>query len=142
MVGNFAQLLHQGIADPSRSMANGGGKGGSAPAPDYTPMANASEEAARIGAELGREQLAENKRQYDLNATTLKPVVDESIKTQQLANEQGAKNFETFQAEGRPIQQKLADLAMGGEYTAAQKAKQEEDAGLPLPMLERVPISR
>ena len=114
MVGNYIHLMQQGIADPSHSMANGGGKGGgSAPAPDYTPMANASEESARIGAELGREQLAENKRQFEVNQTTLKPVVDESIRSQQIANQQGVQNYNTFQSEGRPVQQSMMYDAMG-----------------------------
>ena len=127
MVYNFTMLRLQGAVNPFMSMANKG-KGGSAPAPDYTPMANASKEAAQIGADLGREQLAEDKRQYDLNMQTLQPMIDASIKQQQLAYDQGQQNFDTFTKEGRPIQQQLASLAMGGDYTDAQKAKQEEAA--------------
>ena len=48
--------------------------GGDAPAPppppDYTPLANASTQAAQVGTELGREQLAETRRQYDINRAT------------------------------------------------------------------------
>jgi hypothetical protein len=123
-IGNMS-----GVGVDGRAIYHGGGKGDSPPAPDYTPMANASEESARIGAELGREQLAENKRQFEVNQTTLKPVIDQSIETQRISNEQGVKNYETFQAEGRPIQQRLASIALGGDYTDAQKAKQEEAAG-------------
>jgi hypothetical protein len=114
MVGNYIHLMQQGIADPSHSMANGGGKGGgSAPAPDYGPMAAASAEAARLGKELGDATLAENKRQYELNMATLKPVIDESIRSQQIANQQGVQNYNTFQAEGRPVQQSMMYDAMG-----------------------------
>jgi hypothetical protein len=130
MVGNYIHLMQQGIADPSHSMANGGGKdGGSAPAPDYRPMAEASKEAAEIGAALGREQLAENKRQFEVNQSVLKPVLDESVKTQQLANKQGEENYNRLTTEGRPIQDQMKTIAMGGDYNDAQKAKQEEAAG-------------
>lgn len=43
-------------------------------APDYTPVADASKESAEISAQLGREQLAEAKRQYDSNSALAKPV--------------------------------------------------------------------
>lgn len=91
----------------------GGGKDGGGSAPDYTPMAQASEKAAEIGAQLGREQLAEGKRQYDLNYQTLQPLVQESIKTQQLANQQGAQNYANYQAEGRSTQQAMLYDALG-----------------------------
>lgn len=73
MIGNFTQLAHQGIANPFHPMANGGKD--SAPAPDYTPVANASKESAQIAADLGREQLAENKRQYGLNMAVSQPII-------------------------------------------------------------------
>lgn len=94
-------------------MANGDKGGGSAPAPDYTALAKASEEAARIGAELGREQLAENKRQYDLNAATLKPAIESQQKLMDQSYAQGTQNYNTFQAEGRPVQQQMLFDAMG-----------------------------
>jgi hypothetical protein len=46
-----------------------------AAAPDYQPVADASAEAAKITAELGREQLAEAKRQYDDNKTAIAPIL-------------------------------------------------------------------
>jgi len=55
-----------------------GSKG--APPPDYTPLAEASAEAARIQAGLGREQLAFAREQYDRSAPIL-----ESIANQQMA---------------------------------------------------------
>ena len=47
-------------------------------APDYTPMANASAEGARLGKELGDAQLAENRRQYENNMAVSAPVVEPS----------------------------------------------------------------
>jgi hypothetical protein len=55
-----------------------GSKG--APPPDYAPLAEASAEAARIQAGLGREQLAFAREQYDRSAPIL-----ESIANQQMA---------------------------------------------------------
>ena len=55
-----------------------GSKG--APPPDYAPLAEASAEAARIQAGLGREQLAFAREQYDRSA----PIM-ESIANQQMA---------------------------------------------------------
>ena len=103
-----------------------GGK--SAPAPDYTPMANASKEAAEIGAQLGREQLAENTRQYDKNMEVAKPLIELQGKTAQLAYDQGKQNYETFQTEGRPLQQTMRDIAMG-KLSPDVQAQMETQAG-------------
>lgn len=90
-----------------------GGGGSTAPAPDYTPMANASAEAARLGAELGNKQLDENKRQYENNMAVAKPIIDAQGKQMQLAYDQGKSSFDAYQNEGRPLQQALRDDAMG-----------------------------
>lgn len=90
-----------------------GGGGSTAAAPDYTPMANASAEAAKLGADLGREQLAENKRQYDNNMEIARPIIDAQGKQMQLAYDQGKSSFDAYEKEGRPLQQALRDDAMG-----------------------------
>lgn len=87
--------------------------GDSPPPPDYTPMANASKEAAEIAAKLGQNQLDEAKRQYDQNMETAKPLIELQGKTAQLAYDQGKQNYENFQTEGRPIQQAMRDISMG-----------------------------
>ncbi len=109
----FKWLIPGLFANEYFTSYGGGGKGGGGSAPDYTPVAQASKEAAEIGAQLGREQLAENKRQYDLNYATLQPLVQESLKTQQLSNQQGAQNYANYQAEGRPTQQAMLYDALG-----------------------------
>lgn len=123
----FKWLIPGLFANEYFTSYGGGGKGGGGSAPDYTPVAQASEEAARIGAQLGREQLAENKRQYDLNYETLQPLVQESLKTQQLANQQGAQNYANYQNEGRAVQQGMLYDALGvnsdevGTYNALRQ---------------------
>lgn len=99
--------------------------GGSSKAPDYGPMAAASEESARIGAELGREQLAENKRQYENNMAVAKPIIDAQGKQMQLAYDQGKATFDAYQTEGRPLQQAMRDDAMGITSEAKQRVMDE-----------------
>jgi hypothetical protein len=85
----------------------------SPPPPDYTPVAQASEETARIAAATAADQLAEGKRQYDLNLEIARPVADAQKKAMDQAYEQGNYNFENFKAEGRPMQQAMRDIALG-----------------------------
>lgn len=90
----------------------GGGKGG-ADAPDYTPVAQASEKAAQIAADLGKEQLAESKRQYDNNMTVAAPIVaaQAGLSNQQIA--QGNDYFNYMKSYSRPVEQSLFYEAMG-----------------------------
>ena len=84
--------------------------GDAPPPPDYTPVANASKEAAEISAQLGRDQLAESRRQYDQNIQISRPIVDAQKRNMDLAYEQGNYNFENFKTEGRPLQQAMRML--------------------------------
>ena len=68
----------QGVAG-RMTYEGGGGKGDAPDAPDYTPLAQASEKAAQIGAELGREQLAEATRQYEKNLEVATPIVNAQL---------------------------------------------------------------
>jgi hypothetical protein len=87
--------------------------GDAPPPPDYTPMANASKEAAEIGAQLGREQLAEGRRQYDQNMAVAKPIIEAQSRNMDQAYEQGNYSFQNFKDEGRPLQQAMRGIAMG-----------------------------
>lgn len=83
------------------------------PPPDYTPVANASKEAAEIGAQLGREQLAEARRQYDQNMAVVRPVVDAQLDIMRQTADQGRDYYEygkTF----RPLEQQMLTQASGG----------------------------
>lgn len=86
----------------------------SPPPPDYTPVANASKEAAEMSAQLGREQMAEARRQFDANMEVARPIVDAQVRNMDQAYEQGNYNFENFKTEGRPLQQAMREIAMGG----------------------------
>ena len=83
------------------------------PPPDYTPVANASKEAAEIAAQLGREQLAEARRQYDQNMAVARPIVDAQAQLMGQAYEQGNYSFQRFRDGGAQAQDALLDMAMG-----------------------------
>lgn len=93
--------------------------GDAPPPPDYTPVAQASKEAAEIGAALGREQLAEAKRQYDQNMTVAKPVVDAQLEIMRQGLAQG-NDYNEYMKSFRPLeQQMLGQAATGTEATNA-----------------------
>lgn len=86
--------------------------GDAPPPPDYTPVAEASAESARIGAELGREQLAESRRQYDANMAIVKPVVDAQVETMRQTMEQG-KDYYDYGKTFRPLEQEMLRTTTG-----------------------------
>ena len=102
--------------------------GDAPPPPDYTPVANASREAAEIGAALGREQLAEARRQYELNMGVARPIIDAQTRTMNQAFEQGDINFQNFQREGRPLQRAMRDIAEGRVPESVQRQMDAEAA--------------
>lgn len=107
-----------------RMTYEGGGKGDTPAAPDYTPLANASKESAEIGAQLGREQLAENTRQYEKNMAVAQPIIDaqKAIMDQSVA--QGNDYYEYMKSRQRPVEEALNAEAMA----AGSEAKQQEAA--------------
>ena len=83
------------------------------PPPDYTPVANASKEAAEISAQLGREQLAEARRQYDQNMAVARPVVDAQLDVMRQGIQQGADYYE-YGKSFRPLEQQMLREAGAG----------------------------
>lgn len=87
--------------------------GDAPPPPDYTPVADASREAAEIAARLGRDQLDEARRQYEQNMSIARPVVDAQLDIMRQTTEQGRDYYEygkTF----RPLEQQMLSQAAGG----------------------------
>lgn len=105
----------------------GGGKGGG-DAPDYTPMALAAEKAAQIGAEVSREYLEENKRQYDENMAVSKPIIDAQVALSQQTKEQGDDYYNYMVAKQRPVEDALNEEAMTGKPDAATQTAMNEAA--------------
>lgn len=102
------------------------------PPPDYTPLANASKESAEVMAKLGREQLAEAKRQYDTNSGIVKPIVAAQTGIMQQTADQGKDYYDYAKSTFRPAEQGLvkdaADFSTAGakEQFARQAASDLE----------------
>jgi hypothetical protein len=90
-------------------------------------MATASKEAAEIGAGLGREQLAEAKRQYDQNVAYAKPIVDAQKGLMDQALTQGTDYYE-YGKQGRPVEASLNAQSMR-DTTAADAAERDAIVG-------------
>tara|TARA_R110002073_G_scaffold307760_2_gene477521 strand:+ start:7962 stop:8996 length:1035 start_codon:yes stop_codon:yes gene_type:complete len=95
-----------------------GSKG--APPPDYTPLAEASAEAARIQAGLGREQLAFAREQYDRSAPILEGIASQQMAAQndQMAQ---ARDYYNYQKDTyRPLEQGIVADAQNFNTEAYQ----------------------
>lgn len=99
--------------------------GDAPPAPDYTPVAQASEESARIAAEQADRVLAESQRQYDLNMEVAKPIVDAQTRIMEETERQGKDYYDYMVSRQRPVEDALNADAMA----AGSDAKAEEMAG-------------
>lgn len=100
-----------------------GGGGQTAAAPDYTPLAEASKEAAQIGAQLGREQLAEGKSQFDQNMAVARPVVDAQLQVMRQGIAQGDDYYQYMKDKQRPVENALNAEAMQAGSTQLQEEK-------------------
>ena len=101
-----------------------GGKGSSPPPPDYRPMAEASKETAEIAATLGREQLSENRRQFDANSSVSAPLIAKQglIMDQSIA--QADDYFNYMKSAQRPVEEAINKEAMasGSDQRQAEAA--------------------
>lgn len=80
--------------------------------PNYQPVADASAEAARISAALGREQLAETKRQFDKNTAVSMPVVNAQIALMNQTKAQGDDYYDYMKANQRPVENALKNESL------------------------------
>lgn len=88
-----------------------GGKSSAPPPPDYTPIANASKEAAEISAGVAREQLAWAKQQYASDKAVTDRVVDSFLKSQGINAENAAKDRARYEEIYQPLEDQLAQEA-------------------------------
>lgn len=82
------------------------GKSNPAP-PDYTPLANASKEAAAIMAGLGREQLSFARQQYNEVSPILREVAGLQMDAQRQQMEQGQDYYNYLQETYRPLERSI-----------------------------------
>lgn len=88
-------------------------------APDYSSVANASVEAARISRDLGEKQIDEARRQFDINRQVTDRVVEAQLGLMDQTREQGDDYF-NYMKSFRPLeQQMLSDVS---EDTSQQDA--------------------
>ena len=126
----FVMLRLMG-ADPYRSIYNGDGKGGDSDAPDYTPMAQASERSAQIMSEQADRVLAEQQRQYDKNTAIAEPIVKAQSDLMNQQIEQGNDYYDYMKGTYRPTETALANEALGlsrAELQQVADLKAQEDA--------------
>ena len=103
-----------------------GGKSSAPAAPDYTPIANSSIEAARVGQETAREQLAWAKEQYADQAPTTKKFVDQMVSDSEQQSSHAKTMFDQYQTTFQPMMKKFADTASGWNTPA----RAEQQAGM------------
>jgi len=82
-----------------------GGK--SAKAPDYTPLAQASKEAAEVMAGLGREQLGFARQQYEELSPILKDIAQQQMAAQGQQMEQAGDYYQYMRDVYRPVERGL-----------------------------------
>lgn len=106
-----------------RMTLEGGGKNDSPDPPDYTPVAQASEESARIGAEQADRVLAESKRQYDRNMEVAQPVIDAQLGLMKSSQQQGDEYYDYWKTKAQPVEDALnADAMASGTPQAQEEA--------------------
>jgi hypothetical protein len=103
-LSRIREAMRQGCVDPYASTRY---YKKDSEAPNYQPVADASAQSAALASQLGQEQLAEAKRQYDLNMQVAKPVIDAELATMRQTQAQGADYYNYMVSQQRPIEQAL-----------------------------------
>lgn len=101
-------------------------------APDYAPMAEASEESARLAAELGREQLDFARQQYDDAKPFYEDIVNQQMDIADKTSAQGDEYYNYLKDTFRPVEQGLVDDANSFSteaYREQEATKAAADAG-------------
>lgn len=105
----------------------------SSDAPDYTPLANASKEAAEIMAGLGQDQLDFAKKMYTENAPLLKDIATKQGQMMDQQMTQGQDYYDYLKNTYRPLEKSLVADATNfntDAYRNAMATKAAADAGL------------
>jgi hypothetical protein len=89
-----------------------GGKGKSAPAPDYSPIAAANREAAEVSAQVAREQLAWAREQYDRDRGITDQVVGVMLGNMRSEAKAGAADRDRYQQMFQPVEDRLVQDAV------------------------------
>ncbi len=101
-----------------------GGKSSPPPPPDYTPIANASKEAAEISAGVARDQLAWAKDQYKSDKAITDRVVNKFLATQDVNAATAAADRARYERVYQPLEDRLAAEAI--DYASPERQRIEE----------------
>lgn len=129
---HFSMLPERAFQRIAGRMTLEGGKGSSPPPPDYSGIAASNEAAARVSAEVAREQLnfqkdvyAQSKSQQDRLEKLATDVANQQM---QIADENQANaksQWDYYNTTFKPVEQKMVDESMNYD----SKARQEQQAG-------------
>lgn len=115
-----------------RMTFEGGGKGGAPAAPDYTQIAASNEAAARVSAEVAREQLAfqkdvynQSKPQQDRLEKLATDVANQQMQIADANQKQAESQWSYYKDTFQPVERRMVDEAMNYD----SKARQEQMAG-------------
>ena len=103
---HFGMLPERAFQRFGGRMTYEGKSGSSPPPPDYTPLGAASEKSAELGYKLGKEQLDEARRQYDITREVAEPVVQRELGLMDEALRQG-KDYYEYGRRGRGVEEAL-----------------------------------
>ena len=84
----------------------------SSKAPDYTPVAEASEEAARLSYQLGQDELDWSKYQFSQTQPLYERITNSLIETQDQTNAQGQDYYDYWKSTYQPVEQRLVSDAL------------------------------
>ncbi len=104
----------------------------SSPAPDYTPLANASKEAAEIMAGLGEKQLAFSEKMYNENAPLMKDIANKQGAMMDQQMTQGKDYYDYLKDTYRPVEKGIVSDALNFDTEAMRNqlaTKAAADAG-------------
>jgi hypothetical protein len=102
-----------------------GGKASAPPPPDYTPVANASKEAASINAEVGREQLAMYREQAEKDRAFNEGIASRLSQTQDFADQASRQDRARYVNMYQPLENQL--VADAADY--ANGSRMDRDIG-------------
>lgn len=96
--------------------------GGSEPTtPDYAPLAAAAANASALSAQLGQDQLAEARRQYDNNVAVSAPIVASQTALAQSQADQSTSLFKDYTDTYKPVAQSVVADAMNFNTASAKE---------------------
>lgn len=93
------------------------GKSKAPPAPDYSQIAAASEKAAQLQFELGKEQLAWAKEQYGKDSEIYNKLVDGFMDDMETTSANAEKDREFYEQNFQPLEKELAEEAKNYDTT-------------------------